>query len=516
MFYLFLKCYFMKNIIFIICLAIASLFLSSCKKDLMKDKNVLEMFSELDKIDFKNDSSLLCFKSNEDFEKVTSILETYVQKGTEKDYDIDDPILYAFEEKYNKNSLRRMIVKETELLESKDSLFENNDPDDRYVGDDIIRSILNERLAFRIERSFFIVLNGITVNYYGDTPEVLDSVYIISNNYSDSEEMISALENYCSSIASVYLITSDYKNMCDAYFDFSQENGNPYLVHFHNYSNYYSGISFKWTFGDGTSSNEASPSHQYPGTPATIDYDVKLTIYYNYEVCDECSCKVFIQGCKADFDYTHYNRNYSFQSSSSAQEPIINYLWYFGDGGNDQGYNVEHEYQDAGEYEVQHIIETPYCKAFKTKKIKVKKPKSCCMCVGYDATPRYIDVNNGKNKIKVVLSSYGVWPIWKITSKTKFYKVKNNNSLKEEKATLIVSSHTGTGYKDSGCSSDDKFDINKSVSQSNSKKAKAVTNPGHKTYIKKEGVSSSYKVVYNGQTYSGHGLSIHQDGTCED
>ena len=129
----------MKNIIFIICLAIASLFLSSCKKDLMKDKNVLEMFSELDKIDFKNDSSLLCFKSNEDFEKVTSILETYVQKGTEKDYDIDDPILYAFEEKYNKNSLRRMIVKETELLESKDSLFENNDPDDRYVGDDIIR-----------------------------------------------------------------------------------------------------------------------------------------------------------------------------------------------------------------------------------------------------------------------------------------------------------------------------------------------------------------------------------------
>lgn len=118
---------------------------SSCKKNVMKDENVVEMFSKLDELKFCNDSSILQFATTKDFESAVKILGEYEIKGTKKKYDIENPILYAFEEKYNKGSLRRSIIKKADELEAKDSLFEYNDPDDMYVQDDVIRSILNEK-----------------------------------------------------------------------------------------------------------------------------------------------------------------------------------------------------------------------------------------------------------------------------------------------------------------------------------------------------------------------------------
>ena len=120
-----------------------------------------------------------------------------------------------------------------------------------------------------------------------------------------------------------------------------------------------------WEFGDGSTSNEVSPSHGfYPG-----GYYVCLTAVFNQDstICKASSCqKLYLDtltpppppnNCSSSFTYNIAASDtafaVSFKSYTKNQQNVI-YLWDFGDGNNatTQENNIVHEYNKTGNYNV--------------------------------------------------------------------------------------------------------------------------------------------------------------------
>lgn len=111
--------------------------------------------------------------------------------------------------------------------------------------------------------------------------------------------------------------------------------------------------SYFWTFGDGTSSTSASPSHVYPSYGPT--WNVCLTIT-DANGCDTTICNPVVVdcvpgSCDANFQYTQSGCNifYFFPASSGSQ---YQYYWDFGDGQFDNSSNPVHTYSADGTYTV--------------------------------------------------------------------------------------------------------------------------------------------------------------------
>ncbi len=133
--------------------------------------------------------------------------------------------------------------------------------------------------------------------------------------------------------------------------------------------------TFLWDFGDGTTSTDASPIHEYI-TPGI--YNVTLTATTGEGCVESYSVnsliKVFAQpvaGFTADpATTTIQNANITFTNTTTNG---VNYLWTFGD--NTEGshdVNPTHIYTDKGVYEVWMWVETPEgCKDSLSVKIEV-------------------------------------------------------------------------------------------------------------------------------------------------
>jgi PKD repeat protein len=110
-----------------------------------------------------------------------------------------------------------------------------------------------------------------------------------------------------------------------------------------------------WNFGDGTSSTEADPIHNYaqPGT-----YNV-CHITGISGSCADTSCES-IQGtstgstCHADFTYATdtLNNHAYFTNTSTSSDSIIRYYWSFGDDSTSTIKTPYHAYANAGTYYV--------------------------------------------------------------------------------------------------------------------------------------------------------------------
>ena len=113
------------------------------------------------------------------------------------------------------------------------------------------------------------------------------------------------------------------------------------------------GTGLYWTFGDGTNSTSANPSHTYssPGT-----YAVWLYVSYGGRICDSALKYIYIDStCRASFyvavdtnnAYSLYLINNSYNVSSNAT-----YYWDFGDGSTSSSANPTHSYSTYGRYYV--------------------------------------------------------------------------------------------------------------------------------------------------------------------
>ena len=123
------------------------------------------------------------------------------------------------------------------------------------------------------------------------------------------------------------------------------------------------GTLFFWTFGDGTSSQDAQPFHDYPEGGV---YEVCLTVVTILTgengqplTCQDVQCAaVTIAGpepCSPNFvvamDWIPQGDNeVTFVATSTF--PNTNFIWYFGDGTEAYGSTTDHTYAQAGTYAV--------------------------------------------------------------------------------------------------------------------------------------------------------------------
>ena len=121
------------------------------------------------------------------------------------------------------------------------------------------------------------------------------------------------------------------------------------------------GTLFFWNFGDGTTSQDPQPTHDF-GLYGS--YEVCLTVVTIVEgpngqpfTCDDIHCQLVQVGpepiCSPNFvvamDWDDVGEgNVVFVATSTF--PNTNFVWYFGDGQQAEGSFVEHTYAEAGSY----------------------------------------------------------------------------------------------------------------------------------------------------------------------
>lgn len=120
---------------------------------------------------------------------------------------------------------------------------------------------------------------------------------------------------------------------------------------------------YQWSFGDGTTSTSATPSHTYSKTGT---YDVQLTVT-TASGCSDMAVytKAVRVGEKPKANFTHtpvtvcpYDRVYFIDKSTGT---IDQWFWDFGDGGTSTEQNPVHQYGDTGWHHVRLVVYNNTC-----------------------------------------------------------------------------------------------------------------------------------------------------------
>jgi PKD repeat protein len=154
---------------------------------------------------------------------------------------------------------------------------------------------------------------------------------------------------------------------CQAIIGFSYGNpagtGNSCEVHFNDLSYSSTGtiVSWFWEFGDGSTSYQQNPVHQYT---ADGNYNVKLSISTT-DSCFSFATKQInvdnctpLPNCRANFNFQDSACHVFFQDMSVASAAIYSYYWDFGDGAFSFDTNPVHQYFQPGTYTVSLSIAT--------------------------------------------------------------------------------------------------------------------------------------------------------------
>ena len=117
--------------------------------------------------------------------------------------------------------------------------------------------------------------------------------------------------------------------------------------------------SYEWSFGDGSVSSQANPSHAYS---AAGNYTVTLTVTDDGGLSDISTTTATVSATQniaptavANGPYAgdvNANISFSSQGSSDADGTIASYSWAFGDGSTSTQANPSHAYASAGSYTV--------------------------------------------------------------------------------------------------------------------------------------------------------------------
>jgi PKD repeat protein len=111
---------------------------------------------------------------------------------------------------------------------------------------------------------------------------------------------------------------------------------------------------YQWSFGDGSTSNDPNPQHNY----AVVDsYQVCLTITssdsFSSATCQDDICRWVIKTCNnitGSYVVTTQGFTAAFTSSFSSNSPPLTYKWNFGDGSTSTVASPSHQYANNGVY----------------------------------------------------------------------------------------------------------------------------------------------------------------------
>jgi PKD repeat protein len=158
-----------------------------------------------------------------------------------------------------------------------------------------------------------------------------------------------------------YLLNSNIQAQdCHAIFSFHQETHSLKVI-FNDQSTSHNTINnWLWDFGDGTTSAEQNPSHEYIHEGI---YEVCLTIH-DAHGCSSTSCHHItvnspIPPCHALFSFSINNSEVFFTNTSSGTTSDTEYSWDFGDHTNSSDVNAVHIYAQPGTYNVCLTITDP-------------------------------------------------------------------------------------------------------------------------------------------------------------
>ena len=166
-----------------------------------------------------------------------------------------------------------------------------------------------------------------------------------------------------------YNDTSDYARcFADFYFEFDPVSTTN--IHFIDFSWSMDDITgWNWDFGDGQTSTEQNPTHEYGEegeyfvsltiTTPSCESSIEFLIYTgeNTWYPDECQALFF-----ADYNWNDYfTVNFIDMSWGSGNGNINSYQWNFGDGNGSAEQNPTHTYTEEGQYDVELIIFTDSC-----------------------------------------------------------------------------------------------------------------------------------------------------------
>ncbi len=136
--------------------------------------------------------------------------------------------------------------------------------------------------------------------------------------------------------------------------------------------------SWRWDFGDGTTSTERSPAHQYASVG---NYTVKLTVVTPFgEYSGTKENFIHVQrrlGPTADFFLPEsplpIRQPVQFTDlSDPGSDPITQWLWDFGDGTSGNVQDPQHTYTEAGTFDVKLTVTTAYGVSSKTRSITLQ------------------------------------------------------------------------------------------------------------------------------------------------
>lgn len=164
----------------------------------------------------------------------------------------------------------------------------------------------------------------------------------------------------------------------------------PYIYHFINTSNPLANTdSVRWTFGDGTASNELNPTHSYtqPGT-----YTVCLRVQKRNPngtltncIREICHVITITPTCnvQAHFTWTSdssNNRRIYFNNQSVSSTATATATWSFGDGTSSVAWNPTHEYAQPGMYYVCLTVQSgPNCVSTDCDTVIIQAPAVNCI-----------------------------------------------------------------------------------------------------------------------------------------
>ncbi len=152
--------------------------------------------------------------------------------------------------------------------------------------------------------------------------------------------------------------------------------------------------SIRWTFGDGTSSNQVSPLHFYAnqGTYAVCLRVIKRDAAGVLTNCvsEKCYTINVVQLCNISANYTWQAdaANYKKINFSNTTVPLAlaTALWNFGDGSTATTWNATHTYTQPGRYYVCLRIQYGVCVSYKCDTINIVIPISCNQLSNYQYT----------------------------------------------------------------------------------------------------------------------------------
>ncbi len=133
--------------------------------------------------------------------------------------------------------------------------------------------------------------------------------------------------------------------------------------------------TYKWSFGDGTTSTDKHPWHNY--APGKYYVCLKVTDSTSGGTCSDIKCdSITIVGsstsCKAQFGYSINGNTVTFTNKSTGTTSTTKYKYYFGDGDSSDNANPQHAYAKDSIYKVCLIISDSNCSSDACQTISLK------------------------------------------------------------------------------------------------------------------------------------------------